>query len=108
MDNEKEMTNEQFWKECCVYAITGFIALFIAFFWDRNTALYPETCKVANVEEYGEDYLVEFITSTGNVFEYIAEDGDIHEGELYSILFDNQHTQLVQDDKIVKIKYSGF
>lgn len=106
MNEEKEMTNEQFWKECCIYAITGFIALFIAFFWDRNTTLYPETCKVAHVEEYGENYLVEFITSNGNVFEYIAEDGDIYAGEIYSVLMDNNHTNnTVKDDKIIKIKY---
>ena len=75
----------------------------------NNVSKYAETGKVASVEETENGYLVEFITSNGNIFLYEAEDGDIHEGEIYSLLMDSNYTSnTVKDDKILEIKYCAF
>jgi len=87
----------------------GIFAVILAIVLRKDISKYPETGKVANVEKTENGYMVEFITSNGNIFLYEAEDGDIYTGELYSLLMDSNYTDdTVKDDKILEIRYCNY
>ncbi len=72
---------------------------------DYVQRIYPETLIVKQVEEVEDGWKVTFESVTGNRFEYITDDGDIYENEVYSAIMDSRHSKNVQDDTIVTIKY---
>ena len=87
----------------------GIFAVILAIVLRKDISKYAETGKVANVEKTENGYMVEFITSNGNVYMFEAEDGDIYTGELYSLLMDSNYTNdTVKDDKILEIKYCNY
>ena len=89
--------------------VIAIVCLLFAIVLRKDISKYAETGKVANVEKTENGYMVEFITGNGNVFLYEAEDGDIFEGELYSLLMDSNYTSYtVKDDKILEIKYCNY
>lgn len=70
--------------------------------------LYPETMRVNEIQDCGESYQILFETSNGNLYLYETDDGDFAVGELYSVIMKGNKTEIVSDDKIVKLKYCGF
>ena len=89
--------------------IFGIFIVILAIILRKDISKYAETGIVTSVENVENGYLIEFTLSNGNTFEYIAEDGDIFEGEFYSLLMDSNYTSnTVKDDKILEIKYCAF
>lgn len=82
-----------------------FLVCAVLYLADYIQKLYPETLIVKQVEEVEDGWKVIFESVTGNRFEYITEDGDIYENEVYSAIIESKHSKNVQDDVIVTIKY---
>lgn len=70
--------------------------------------LYPETGLVTEIETINEDtYLLTITVANGNMFCYETEDCDWFVNDFASMLMDNNGTDNVYDDIIIKCQYSG-
>lgn len=92
-------------KIVVVCVVLFFLVCTVLYLADYIQRIYPETLIVKQVEEVEDGWKVTFESITGNRFEYITEDGDIYENEVYSAIMDSRHSKNVLDDKIVTIKY---
>lgn len=75
----------------------------------RETTTYPETGIITAID-FADDYsgcLLEIIVANGNIFEYYSEDCDWWYNDLVSMIMDDMGTELVYDDEIIMIQYSG-
>lgn len=72
---------------------------------DTTNRYYPRTAVVTEVD-YAND-IVSAIDATGNIWE-MTETDDWLEGDVVSMLMDDNGTPEILDDRIVKAYYSGF
>ena len=70
--------------------------------------IYPETGLVTEIEAVDEDtYLLTITVANGNMFCYETEDCDWFVNDFASMLMDNNGTDNIYDDIIIKCQYSG-
>ena len=81
--------------------------------WDLSwhmsrSGLYPETGVITNIVETSFGiYEITFETANGNMFSFYTDDYDIYVGEIISVLMDDNGTEVVYNDTIIKHTYSG-
>lgn len=71
----------------------------------ENGRLYPETAVVREVDYTTDTVTVECFN--GNLFSF-SECDDWAEGDICSMLMNDNGTPTVTDDEIVSVKYSGY
>ena len=75
----------------------------------RETTTYPETGIITSID-FADDYsscLLEITVANGNIFSYYSEDCDWWYNDIVSMIMDDKGTDIVYDDEILMIQYSG-
>ena len=68
--------------------------------------IYPETAMITNID--AENNLITVTCGNGNMFSFYSESEDWICGDLCSLIMYNNRTVIVDDDKVIKSKYSGY
>lgn len=71
----------------------------------KPSNLYPATMKVIDIDE--SDDLVTVETATGFTYGFYGAQ-DLYNNDLVSLIMDDNGTEVITDDKIVDVQYSGY
>ena len=70
--------------------------------------IYPETGIVTEIETISEtETLLTITVANGNQFQCVTLDCDWYINDFASMIMDNNGTEIVYDDEILKVEYSG-
>ena len=67
--------------------------------------IYPITARVAEIDRENDKVIIKTATDIGYCF-YGVE--DYEEGDFVSCIMDNMGTESVEDDKVLKVRFSAF